>query len=80
MYQTLSITQKNGTPLKNPKNNGGSPIGVKCPANITYNKNEKYNMIRLNLSWFILMNGLIKSIEAPVVPIIFEITAPNNKK
>ena len=29
--QTAPITQKKGTPRKNPKNNGGSPIGVNEP-------------------------------------------------
>ena len=31
IYHTCWITQKNSTPLKNPRNNGGSPIGVNAP-------------------------------------------------
>ena len=64
------VVQKKLTPFKNPKNNGGSPRGVSDPPMFA-TKNIK-NTIMCTLFFlcsFALINGLIRSIAAPVVPI-----------
>ena len=79
IYQTCSKTQKKSTPLRKPKNKGGSPIGVSAPPMLLTRKIKNIIWYGFILSWLIFINGLIRSIEAPVVPITFAITAPNNK-
>ena len=76
MYQTWKSVQKNGTPRRKPRKSGGSPMGVSAPPTFETQKMKKtmwYGLIRPALS---RMYGRISSIDAPVVPMRFEITAP----
>jgi hypothetical protein len=68
--------QKNGTPFRNPRNNGGSPIGVSEPPTLLIIKIKKMIWYDLILSLFNRIKGRISNIEAPVVPMILAITAP----
>jgi hypothetical protein len=51
IYQILLINQKNSTPLKNPKNKGGSPIGVNAPPILLTMKMKKtlFDMVLYDL-------------------------------
>ena len=65
------VVQKKLTPCKNPKNKGGSPIGVKDPPILDTRKIK--NTIKCTLFFLhelARIKGLIKSIDAPVVPMI----------
>ena len=64
------VVQKKSTPLRKPRNNGGSPSGVSEPP-IFATKNIKNTTIctLCFLSLLALRRGLIRSIAAPVVPI-----------
>ena len=71
-----SSVQKNGTPFKKPRNNGGSPIGVKEPPTLLTMKMKKTIWYGFTRSLFSLTNGRISNMEAPVVPITLAIIAP----
>ena len=74
------VVQKKSTPFKKPKNNGGSPNGVKEPP-IFATKNIKNTNICTFFfrHLFALINGRISNIDAPVVPIHEAIAVPINK-
>ena len=75
------VVQKKSTPFKNPKNKGGSPIGVKEPPMLeTKNIKNTMRCVLLFLHAFALINGRINNIEAPVVPIIEANKVPTSKK
>ena len=42
------VIQKKGIPLRNPRNNGGSPMGVSGASYVTDKKNKEHNMITFN--------------------------------
>ena len=65
------VVQKKLMPCKNPKNNGGSPKGVNEPPILdTKNMKKIIRWVLFFLHEFARINGLINSIDAPVVPII----------
>ena len=75
------VVQKNGTPRRNPRNSGGSPIGVKEPPMLLTRKMKK------TMRWTLLfryalarIKGRIRSIDAPVVPTHDAITVPISSK
>ena len=74
------VVQKKSTPFKKPKNNGGSPNGVKEPP-IFATKNIKNTNICTFFfrHLFALINGRISNIDAPVVPIQEAIPVPMSK-
>ena len=73
------VVQKKSTPLRNPKNKGGSPSGVREPPMLATRKIKNTTICTLFfLKAFALMRGLIKSIAAPVVPIQLASTVPMN--
>ena len=75
----LNKVHVKSTPFKKPKNKGGSPTGVNEPP-IFDTKNIK-NTIKWTLFFLhelARINGLIRSIEAPVVPIIDARIVPIN--
>ena len=69
--------QKKSTPFKNPKNNGGSPKGVREPPALDTMKIKNTTTwatcLRLSLA---LMSGRIMSMDAPVVPMKLAKNAP----
>ena len=69
----------NGTPFRKPENNGGSPIGDKHPPMLQTINIKKTILYGFILFLFIFMYGFIKSIAAPVVPIIFASIAPQSR-
>src|SRR5262245_20649471 len=77
--QQCSRTHQNGTPLRYPRNNGGSPIGVKHPPTLLTTKMKKTTWNAVIRYLFIRIQGRMSSIEAPVVPRKFDSTAPINR-
>jgi hypothetical protein len=72
--------QAKGTPLRYPRNNGGSPRGVKLPPILDTTKMKNTGMWYVYfLSLFVFNNGRMSSMLAPVVPIRLHITAPRNR-
>ena len=72
------VVQKKSTPFKKPRNNGGSPKGVKDPPILATRKIK--NTITCTLLFRSLLariRGRIKSMAAPVVPIQLANTVPN---
>ena len=64
------MVQVKSTPLKNPRNKGGSPIGGSEPPILeTKNIKNTIKCILFFLDTLALIRGLINNIEAPVVPI-----------
>ena len=64
------VVQKKSTPLRKPKNKGGSPNGVnEPPIFATRNMKNTTTWTLYFLSLFARKSGLINSIAAPVVPI-----------
>ena len=74
--RACSISQKNGTPRRKPRNSGGSPIGVSAPPQFETMKmkNTMWNALMRYL--FTRIHGRMSSIEAPVVPMRLVNTAP----
>ena len=74
------MVQKKSTPLRKPRNNGGSPSGVSEPPALETMKMKNTTMcaecLRLSLA---RISGRIISMEAPVVPITLASTAPSAK-
>ena len=63
--------QEKSTPFKKPKNNGGSPIGVNDPPILETKKIKNTTKCTLFFRHELaLIRGRIKSIDAPVVPIM----------
>ena len=70
IWGRIFIVQKNGTPWRKPKNNGGSPKGVREPPMFATRKMKKMITCFLDLRLALArMMGRIRSIAAPVVPI-----------
>ena len=75
------VVQKNPTPCKKPRNNGGSPRGVKAPPTLATKKMKKITTCFFDVRHsFALNNGLINSMAAPVVPIQLANKVPTTKK
>jgi hypothetical protein len=71
------IVQKKPTPLRKPRNSGGSPNGVSEPP--AFETMKMKNTITCTLCRrlsFARISGRISSIEAPVVPMTLASTAP----
>jgi len=69
--------QVNGTPFKKPRNKGGSPSGVRRPPILeTRNIKKMYICETFFRHLFIFINGLMRTILAPVVPIKLAKIAP----
>ena len=69
--------QKKSTPLRKPRNSGGSPSGVSEPPALLTMKMKKTmtcaTCLRLSLA---RISGRISSMDAPVVPMKLASTAP----
>ena len=69
--------RRSGTPLRKPRNSGGSPSGVSEPPMLATRKMKKTTT--WTLCWrhaLARSSGRISSIDAPVVPIQLAITVP----
>ena len=72
--------QKKSTPLRKPKNSGGSPKGVSEPPALETMKMKKMTTwATCRRSSLARIRGRISSIEAPVVPMTLANTAPTPK-
>ncbi|MNV87569.1 hypothetical protein D3C71_1817030 [compost metagenome] len=69
--------QKKSTPLRKPRNSGGSPSGVSEPPALDTMKMKNTTICAVCLRpWFARISGRISSIDAPVVPMKLASTAP----
>ena len=72
-----TVGQKKLTPLRKPRNSGGSPSGVSAPPMLLTRKMKKMITWTLCLrSLFARITGRISSIDAPVVPAQLAIIVP----
>ena len=71
------VGQKKLTPLRKPRNSGGSPSGVSEPPTLATRKMKKTMVWTLWRRFSLaLMIGRINSMAAPVVPIQLAISVP----
>src|SRR5205807_9037039 len=77
--QQCCAVHQNGTPLRNPKNNGG-PTGKSEPPMLLTRKMKNAMCIDAARPLFIEIQGRMRSIEAPIVPTRFASIAPTKRK
>ena len=77
--QQCCIVHQNGTPLRNPKNNGG-PTGKSPPPMLLIRKMKNAMCSGAARPLFIEIQGRMRSIDAPIVPTRFASTAPTKRK
>ena len=71
------VVQKKSTPLRNPRNSGGSPSGVNAPPMFATRKMKNITTCaRCRRLSFARRSGRIRSIAAPVVPMMLASTVP----
>ena len=75
------VGQKKGTPLRNPRNRGGSPMGEREPPILATRKMKKMMMCTVFfLCWLMEMRGRMRIMAVPVVPMTLARSVPMRRK